>query len=240
MSNTNLSNILHTIVVSAGVGKRFGSALPKQYTKIADKTVLQHSISALSQVQAISSCYLVVAKNDEFVKTLDFDLPITWVQGGAERMYSVWHGVQAIWQAVENPANHWVLIHDAGRPCVKPCDVKRLIDTVWQNNHQSGGLLAVPVRDTVKQQNTDNDNQKFSQKTLDRSQLWLAQTPQLFNLALLYDYLKQAIEQEIAFTDEASLFEHFGQYPLLVEGSHSNIKLTFPEDLLFATAFLQN
>ncbi len=93
------------------------------------------------------------------------------------------------------------------------------------------------MRDTVKQIIHAQDK-VLAQKTLDRSQLWLAQTPQIFPLATLYDYLIQAIEQTIAFTDEASLFEHFGKQPLLVEGSHSNIKLTFPEDLQFAQVYL--
>lgn len=243
MLNQFQQPIIHSIVVAAGVGSRFGSAVPKQYTKIADKTVLQHSIFALSQVQGVHTCYLVIAKDDRIAKTLDFSLPIVWVTGGTERINSVWHGVQAVWQAVQKldtPLdNHWVLIHDAGRPCVKADDVARLINTVCKEQYLAGGLLAVPVRDTVKYANQLN-KQKYSEKTLDRSQLWLAQTPQVFPLQSLYAYLEQAIEQNIAFTDEASLFEYFGQLPLLVEGSHSNIKLTFPEDLLFATTFLQN
>lgn len=233
---------VHCIVVSAGVGSRFGSALPKQYTNIADKTVLQHSILALSRVEVIKACYLVIAENDRIAKTLDFALPIFWVTGGAERINSVWHGVQKVLQDVQKMESqfddHWVLIHDAGRPCVKAGDVTVLIDTVCQKNHQGGGLLAVPVRDTVKVA-TQQDSQKYSQTTLDRSQLWLAQTPQIFPLATLYRYLEQAIAKNIAFTDEASLFEYFGQSPMLVAGSHSNIKLTFPEDLQFAKAFLQ-
>ena len=105
----------------------------------------------------------------------------------------------------------------------------------------AGGILAVPVRDTVKQSGHMGGHlagQMLSQKTLDRDTLWLAQTPQLFPLEALYHYLSQAITQHIPFTDEASLFEYFDQTPLLVEGSHSNIKLTFPEDMLFAQVFL--
>ena len=140
-----------------------------------------------------------------------------------------------------------MLIHDAARPCVNPSDIEKLITQTTQQFLQqsqqehgqksAGGLLAVPVRDTVKQIIHAQDK-VLAQKTLDRSQLWLAQTPQIFPLATLYDYLTQAIEQTIAFTDEASLFEHFGKQPLLVEGSHSNIKLTFPEDLQFAQVYL--
>lgn len=264
----NLSNnfTIDTVVVAAGVGKRFGNQMPKQYTHIGSQTVLQHSIAALSKVHQLSTCYLVISEEDTIAKTLSFSMPIKWVVGGKERMNSVFNAVQTIWQQYQNPLsdkafsdkdshhaydNHWVLIHDAARPCVNPSDIEKLITQTMQQfsqqSHQqsqqeraqesAGGLLAVPVRDTVKQIIHAQD-QVLSQKTLDRSQLWLAQTPQIFPLATLYDYLTQAIEQTIAFTDEASLFEHFGKQPLLVEGSHSNIKLTFPEDLQFAQVYL--
>jgi len=268
----NLSNnfTIDTVVVAAGVGKRFGSQMPKQYTHIGGQTVLQHSIAALSKVHQLSTCYLVVSEEDAIAKTLGFSMPIEWVIGGKERMNSVFNAVQTIWQQYQNPLsdktfndhafndkafsdkdshhaydNHWVLIHDAARPCVNPSDIEKLITQTTQQfsqqSHQeqesAGGLLAVPVRDTVKQIIHSQDK-VLAQKTLDRSQLWLAQTPQIFPLATLYDYLTQAIEQTIAFTDEASLFEHFGKQPLLVEGSHSNIKLTFPEDLQFAQVYL--
>lgn len=252
----NLSNnfTIDTVVVAAGVGKRFGSQMPKQYTHIGGQTVLQHSIAALSKVHQLSTCYLVISEEDTIAKTLSFSMPIKWVVGGKERMNSVFNAVKTIWQQYQTPFsdkafsekashhaydNHWVLIHDAARPCVNPSDIEKLItQTTQQFSQQSaGGLLAVPVRDTVKQI-THAQDKVLAQKTLDRSQLWLAQTPQIFPLATLYDYLTQAIEQTIAFTDEASLFEHFGKQPLLVEGSHSNIKLTFPEDLQFAQVYL--
>ncbi|MFW2177260.1 MULTISPECIES: 2-C-methyl-D-erythritol 4-phosphate cytidylyltransferase [unclassified Moraxella] len=238
---------IHCIVVSAGVGKRFGTSKPKQYTPIHGKTVLQHSLYALSQVNDLTDCYLVVSNEDEVAKTLDFAMPIHWVIGGAERMNSVFNGVQTIWQSLDTLAQSqdWVLIHDAARPCVLPQDIEKLIQSVTDADIASsaGGILAVPVRDTVKQI-IEQDNQVLAKTTIDRSQLWLAQTPQIFPLAKLYDYLSQAIEQAIPFTDEASLFEYFAnklgneEYPLLVEGSHSNIKLTFPEDLMFAEVFL--
>ncbi|MBW4014708.1 2-C-methyl-D-erythritol 4-phosphate cytidylyltransferase [Moraxella osloensis] len=268
-ANLSSNVTIDAVVVAAGVGKRFGSQMPKQYTHIGGQTVLQHSIAALSKVQQLNNCYLVISEEDTIAKTLGFSMPIEWVVGGKERMNSVFNAVQTIWQQYQNPFNdkafndkafsdkdshhaydnHWVLIHDAARPCVNPSDIEKLITQTTQQflqqspqqsqqkQQSAGGLLAVPVRDTVKQIIHSQD-QVLSQKTLDRSQLWLAQTPQIFPLATLYDYLTQAIEQTIAFTDEASLFEHFGKQPLLVEGSHSNIKLTFPEDLQFAQVYL--
>ena len=273
-ANLSSNLTIDTVVVAAGVGKRFGSQMPKQYSHIGSQTVLQHTIAALSKVHQLNTCYLVISEEDTIAKTLNFSMPIEWVVGGKERMNSVFNAVQTIWQQYQNPLsdktsndkafndktfsdknshhaydNHWVLIHDAARPCVNPSDIEKLITQTTQQflqqSHQqsqqgqesAGGLLAVPVRDTVKQIIHAQD-QVLAQKTLDRSQLWLAQTPQIFPLATLYDYLNQAIEQTIAFTDEASLFEHFGKQPVLVEGSHSNIKLTFPEDLQFAQVYL--
>lgn len=247
-----LTPIIHPIIVAAGVGKRFGSEQPKQYTCIHNKTVLQHSVSALQQTAALglengvtlTDCCIVISAEDTMAKSLELEGNIQWVTGGAERMNSVFNGVDAVIQNLvshlQSPDMHWVLIHDAARPCVEPSDIINLIkQTITHSIGQTaGGLLAVPVRDTVKSIEY-HANQVVSKKTIDRSRLWLAQTPQLFPLATLHKYLTQAITHQIAFTDEASLFEHFGHTPLLVEGRHSNIKLTFPEDKLIAEALLQ-
>ena len=151
----NLSNnfTIDTVVVAAGVGKRFGSQMPKQYTHIGSQTVLQHSIAALSKVHQLSSCYLVISEEDTIAKTLGFSMPIEWVIGGKERMNSVFNAVQTIWQQYQNPLsdkafsdkdshhaydNHWVLIHDAARPCVNPSDIEKLItQTTQQFSQQS-------------------------------------------------------------------------------------------------------
>lgn len=240
MSNTNPA-LVFPMIVAAGVGKRFSSDMPKQYTQINGKTVLEHSVLAIRQVKNLQPLRVVISAEDDVAKTLSFNTSITWVIGGAERMHSVFNGVQSIWEncELENRSTSWVLIHDAARPCVKPDDVENLIKQVLVSEfgQKAGGILAVPVRDTVKQSHLIN-GETVSQQTIDRNTLWLAQTPQLFPLKPLYAYLTQAIEKNIPFTDEASLFEHFGQTPLLVEGSHSNIKLTFPEDLLFAQIYL--
>lgn len=227
---------IHTVVVSAGVGKRFGTQLPKQYTNIYQKTVLEHTIHALSQVSQLTDCYLVISQDDTMAKHLKFAMPIHWVVGGTERIHSVFNGVNAVWQANKYQENDWVLIHDGARPCVLAKDIERLITQATQ--HISGGILAVPVRDTVKVKTTQKTGELVAKQTLDRNQLWLAQTPQLFPLGKLHHYLTQAMAQHIEFTDEASLFEYFGEQPLLVEGSHSNIKLTFPDDMIFAESFL--
>lgn len=185
-ANLSSNLTIDTVVVAAGVGKRFGSQMPKQYTHIGSQTVLQHTIAALSKVQQLSTCYLVISEEDTIAKTLNFSMPIKWVIGGKERMNSVFNAVQTIWQQYQNPLsdktfndqafsdkafnekashhaydNHWVLIHDAARPCVNPSDIEKLITQTTQQflqqlqqeqkQESAGGLLAVPVRDTVKQ-----------------------------------------------------------------------------------------
>lgn len=241
MLNAITAPLIFPLIVAAGVGKRFGSDMPKQYTQIHDKNVLHHSITAIWQVKNLEKMRVVISANDTFAKTLTLPTSIDWVIGGKERMHSVFNGVKAIWENIEvnDLPNAWVLIHDAARPCVKPGDIENLISQVTQSEQgkKAGGILAVPVRDTVKQSQILS-NELISKTTIDRNTLWLAQTPQLFPLKSLYPYLQQAIDEHIPFTDEASLFEHFGKRPLLVEGSHSNIKLTFPEDVLFAEVFL--
>lgn len=240
------SPLIFPIIVAAGVGKRFGGEIPKQYTLIHGKTVLEHSVNAIMQVKNLQLLRVVVSSEDAFAKNLMLSTPIEWIVGGKERMHSVFNAVDAIWKASlednhNNINNRWVLIHDAARPCIFPMDVEKLISQVSSNEVglTSGGILAVRVRDTVKESHTA-DGKNYASITIDRNRLWLAQTPQLFPLEPLYQHLSQAIEQNIPFTDEASLFEHFGKTPLLVEGSHSNIKLTFPEDVLWANMVLKS
>ena len=225
----NLSNnfTIDTVVVAAGVGKRFGSQMPKQYTHIGGQTVLQHSIAALSKVHQLSTCYLVISEEDTIAKTLGFSMPIEWVIGGKERWIRCLTPCKRFgnnikiqrmfcdlqWKKASHHAydNHWVLIHDAARPCVN--ERYRKID------HTDHAAIFATVASTVTarawagvggfisstgarygQTNHPFTRQSIGTKTLDRSQLWLAQTPQIFPLATLYDYLSQAIEQTIAFT----------------------------------------
>lgn len=203
------------------------------------KTILQHTITALAKalipIFPNQSCHLAIAKNDTIAKHLIYDMPIHWVIGGTERIHSVFAGVSAVWQQVQQqPQEHWVLIHDAVRPLVHQADICQLLQQA--THHPSGGILATPIKDTIKQAHPSTP--PSIQKTLDRNQLWSAQTPQLFPLAKLYPYLQQAIAQNIMFTDEASVFEHFGESPLLIASQHPNIKLTYPEDLQLIQALL--
>ncbi|WP_079753132.1 IspD/TarI family cytidylyltransferase, partial [Vibrio parahaemolyticus] len=126
----------------------------------------------------------------------------------------------------------WVLVHDAARPCVTLNDIDRLIDVCCA--HPTGGILASPVRDTMKRANKENN----IDHTVDREALWHALTPQMFKTQQLTRALADALQQGVAITDEASALEWLGETPALVQGSANNIKITQPEDLALAEFYL--
>jgi 2-C-methyl-D-erythritol 4-phosphate cytidylyltransferase len=131
-------------------------------------------------------------------------------------------------------ADDWMLVHDAARPCLPRADLERLIRETGAD--QIGGVLALPAADTVKRVAKDEGGVQRIAGTEDRSQLWLAQTPQMFRCGLLIQALKAA---RTTVTDEASAIEQMGLRPRMVLGSRDNIKVTFPEDLAIAEAILQ-
>ncbi len=224
---------IHGLVVCAGYGSRFGADLPKQYMRIADKTIAQHCIDRLAESAYINDCHLVIAKNDTLAKTLSWAMPIKFAIGGAERWQSVQSGVQSIAETGANEQD-LVVIHDSARPCVQASDIDKVIEVAL--NQPFGAILAIPVADTLKQV-TDN---KQIVRTIDRSQLWQAQTPQVFRFGALQKVLTTVHQQNIMITDEASGFEHLG-YPIqIVSGSRNNIKITYPEDLDWLNFHLNN
>ncbi len=224
---------IHGLVVCAGSGSRFGGELPKQYTCVAEKTIAQHCIDRLAESAYIDNCHLVIAKNDTIAKTLSWAIPITFAIGGAERWQSVEAGVQSIANTGANEQD-LVVIHDSARPCVQANDIDKVIKVAL--NQPYGAILATPVADTLKQVTDD----KQIVKTIDRQNLWQAQTPQVFRFGALQKVLATVRQQNIMITDEASGFEYLG-YPIkVVLGSRNNIKITYPEDLTWLNFHLNN
>ena len=225
---------IHALIVSAGQGSRFGADVPKQYLPLLGKTLLQHSVSRLN-IPQIADLTLVIAQDDKVAKNLsfDFELPIHWAVGGAERFLSVLSGVSSLRErGVHDDA--WVLIHDAARPCLPLEDLQKLICTVQAPDFDAvGAVLGVPVADTLKWV----EHQHII-KTVDRSQLYQAQTPQIFRLSALCDMLQTVADTNTLITDEASGFEQLGQNVVMVSGSRLNIKLTYPDDLPLIEAIL--
>jgi 2-C-methyl-D-erythritol 4-phosphate cytidylyltransferase len=216
----------------AGAGQRAGTAQPKQYEPLDGVPLVVHTLRALGAVAALGRGLLVVAPDDTRMAPLLKQYPQPGYDiapvGGATRAASVLAGLQAL-LAGGAQREDWVLVHDAARCLILPEDVNRLIEAC--RSDPVGGLLALPLADTLKMARHGR-----VQGTLDRSDKWLAQTPQMFRCGLLLDALLQAGD---AVTDEASAVEHLGHAPLLVRGGAHNFKVTYPPDFALAQALLQ-
>ena len=229
----NQSKTFWCVVPAAGSGKRFGAEIPKQYLSLQGKTVCEHTLARLLDLEIIRGIVVCLSPDDPTFSHLPIASHerILTTQGGKERCHSVLNGLQALQgRALEND---WVLVHDVARPCVRVADIEKLMQQV-QQQQAVGGLLATPVRDTMKRAN----GQQILE-TVSREQLWHALTPQLFPFGLLRTALERALKDNAVVTDEASALERLGYQPLLVEGHADNLKITHPQDLVLANLYLQ-
>jgi 2-C-methyl-D-erythritol 4-phosphate cytidylyltransferase len=234
MSSAIKSQVKYWAVVpAAGVGKRMQADRPKQYLEIDGRPLIEYAINRLIADPHIEGVVVAISADDEYWPALEIALakPLWVVEGGVERCHSVLNALQEL--ATRANEDDWVLVHDAARPCVRAEDITHLITQLM--NDDIGGLLAVPVRDTMKRAGT---NQRVI-TTEDREGLWHALTPQMFRFGKLRHALEQALEDESLVTDEASAMELAEYEPLLVEGHADNIKVTRPEDLALAAFYLQ-
>ena len=220
------------IVPAAGIGLRMATTQPKQYLLLHGKPVLRHSLEALHTIDAIDSITVMIRPGDpwfttEMIAGLD---RVHIVAGGAERCDSVLLGLDALHDMSD--AQDWILVHDAVRPCITATDILSLLQTL--SAAPVGGLLASPVRDTLKRVGAAGQ----VEETLDRSDIWAAATPQLFRYGLLRDALRAAAEAGVAITDEASALEWAGYHPTIVPGRPDNLKITHPADLALAEQIL--
>lgn len=222
----------HAVIPAAGVGKRFGGALPKQYFRLADQCVQTHTLNRLAAMPELTQLVVAISAEDARAQQLPYDQPqrLRFTIGGSERMDSVLAGLNAL-RAAGAGATDWVLVHDVARPLVRPADIRQLMLTLADD--PVGGVLAAPVRDTMKRGSANG-----IVATVDREQLWHAFTPQMFRLDALRQALLAAQSDHALVTDEASAMERLGWQPKLVEGARDNIKITFPEDLALAELLL--
>ena len=220
------------VIPAAGVGTRMQEDVPKQYLSINHKTILEHTLERFCSHPKIEGVVVAISGNDDIWQTLGISSQpkITVVEGGVERCHSVLNGLRAL--SDQASSNDWVLVHDAARPCLRIEDINRLIDTL--EGHDVGGLLGLPVRDTMKRADTTG----AIQETVDRECLWHALTPQMFHLGALIDALENALSNNLIVTDEAQAIELYGLQPVLVEGHPDNIKITRNNDLALAELFL--
>lgn len=222
---------LIAVVPAAGVGSRMQADRPKQYLSIHGKTVLEHTLDKLLSHPMVTKVVVAVSESDPYFPHLPVAThpDVIRVAGGKERADSV---LSALNYIQDHHRSEWVMVHDAARPCVTPHDIDALIDVAMQ--HEVGGILATPVRDTMKRA----DSAQNIAQTVDRQALWHALTPQLFRTEALTQALSQALAQQVVITDEASAMEWRGQRPALVQGRADNIKITQPEDLALAEFYL--
>ena len=216
------------LIPAVGVGARMAAGSPKQYLPIGGKPMLRHTIGAFLSSPLIAHTYVVVSADDPFIDALVLDAGVTVLRcGGATRMESIRNGLAQLHGIVGS--DDWVLVHDAARPGLDAELIARLI--VETGEHPVGGLLALPVVDTVKR------SVAGEVATVSRDGLWLAQTPQMFRYHLLVQALG-AVLDPAQITDDASAVEALGLAPKLVEGHPRNLKVTLPADIRIAEMYL--
>jgi 2-C-methyl-D-erythritol 4-phosphate cytidylyltransferase len=222
------------LIPAAGSGSRAAGAQPKQYAALAGRPMLWHAVAAVCRAP-VEMVFVVLAPGDTAFQGCDWSAFAGRIAplycGGETRRDSVYNGLVAAMAAVD--ADDWVLVHDAARPCLPAADLARLVEEC--RHDQIGGILALPVAETVKRAGKDEAGAQRVAGTEDRTQLWLAQTPQMFRAALLAEALGKA---KGTVTDEAGAIEQMGLRPRLVAGSRENLKVTYAEDLAIAEAIL--
>lgn len=220
------------IVLAAGVGKRMNSKIQKQYMLLGGKPVLFYALDAFEKSR-VDEIILVVGKGEieycrkEIVEKYKFHKVTKIVEGGKERYHSVYEGLKAMDTA------DYVLIHDGARPFLNQQILKRTMEAVKQ---YQACVVGMPVKDTIKITTEDG----FSKETPERKHVWMIQTPQCFSYPLIFDaYEKMLRNEDATITDDAMVLEKVKGLPVkMVEGSYRNIKITTPEDLLVAEAYL--
>ncbi|EJF30773.1 MULTISPECIES: 2-C-methyl-D-erythritol 4-phosphate cytidylyltransferase [Enterobacteriaceae] len=217
------------VVPAAGIGSRMQTECPKQYLHIGDKTIIEHAVASLMAHPRVGQVIVALSPNDTYFSSLPLATHprVTVVTGGKQRADSVLAGLQAAGNA------EWVLVHDAARPCLHRDDLNNLLAIT--TGSKVGGILAAPVRDTMKR---GEPGKGLIAHTVDREDLWHALTPQLFPLELLRSCLLRALDEGATITDEASALEYCGFHPELISARADNIKVTRPEDLALAAFYL--
>lgn len=217
------------VIVAAGSGKRMGGDISKQFLCIGEKPIIVHTVEKFEKIDAIEEIILVTSKSYmqyvEVLKTKENWCKVTVVEGGNERHQSVLKGIEALNQDIRT-----VLIHDGVRPFVTE---KNILDVIEKAQEMDACILAVPVKDTIKE--VDIHGNVIN--TPNRSTLWSVQTPQGFRVELLKKAYS-AVEDFSLVTDDAMVVEKAGYNVAVVEGSYENIKITTPEDLAIGMAMI--
>jgi 2-C-methyl-D-erythritol 4-phosphate cytidylyltransferase len=231
------------LIPAAGVGRRFGGEVPKQYLELAGRRVVDHVLDLFLDHPAIAGCVVALDPADAWWPDGPFadDPRVRRVDGGRERCNSVCNGLDGLVAAGDAGADDWVLVHDAARPCLRRRDLDALLAVL--DHEPVGALLGIPVHDTVKRVAWRSGSRPTAVpeivETVPREALWRAYTPQAFRLGLLHRALTRALAEGQMVTDDASAVELLGLRPRFIEGHADNIKITQPEDLPLADFFLR-
>ncbi len=221
------------IVVAAGKGKRMGAECNKQFIKLSNKPILAHTLEVLQNNTQIEDVILVVGAEetdfcvDDIVNRYGLSKVRRVVAGGEERQDSVAKGLQELKKDCRI-----VLVQDGARPFIKNEMIEESIRAAWE---EGAAIIAVPVKDTIKQANAN----LFVEATLQRSSLWSVQTPQAFKKEILLEAYTKLRENNMVVTDDAAAVEHMGQKIKIIMGSYENLKITTPIDLLIAEEILK-
>lgn len=243
ISEVSKESSVWVVIPAAGSGQRMNSEIPKQYLKIHSKTILEHTIDCFLQSNSIAGIVIVLSPDDQYWQSLNiqsntFSKPIYTIEGGSDRSSSVSNGLAFLEEVGGIATKSWVMIHDAARPCLSQTDLNSLLNI--SETDSIGGLLATPVRDTMKRavNNQENDSSIAVAHTEYRDNLWHALTPQMFHLGALRAALRHCVDQGLDITDECSAMEHVGEHPTIVECINNNIKITQANDIKLAEFLL--
>lgn len=222
---------LSVIIPAAGSGVRMGSDVPKPFLKVGNRSILEHTISKFLEVPELIEVIIATSKDHipdihSIFGRISANVTLKVVEGGSERQFSIYNALQSI-----SDDSTLVAVHDAVRPFIRPA---LIIECCNIAKEFGGAVLGVPAKDTIKQVNEDN----VIKATPDRSFLWQAQTPQVFQKELLLKAYKSALEANFIGTDDASLVERIGGEVQMVEGDRENLKITYPVDLKIAELIL--
>ncbi len=222
------------ILPAAGSGTRMGGEQPKQYLMLSGRPVIRWALEPFLRESRVEGVVVVVAPGDRqwngCMPEPEETLLLT-TQGGSDRARSVRNGLEAL--AGRAHDDDWVLVHDAARPCLSEAELDCLLSRLWDD--ALGGLLALPVRDTLKR---ERERSARVEATVPRQGMWLALTPQMFRYRMLKDALDAALAAGEALPDEAAAMEQAGFAPRLVEARPHNLKITYPQDLGLAEKVL--
>jgi 2-C-methyl-D-erythritol 4-phosphate cytidylyltransferase len=232
------------VMPAAGVGRRFGTAKPKQYAPLQGRTVIEWALGPFLVDPACAGIVVALAAEDPYWDEIASRLAkvpgrraeLIFSGGGEERSHTVRKGLEALQGRAAS--DDWVLVHDAARPCLSGADLHHLLTSL--GSHRVGGILATPAADTLKRAAAaaPATSGPDIEQTVDRAGLWRALTPQMFRYQMLCEALDRALASGRLPTDEAHALEWTGERPVLVQGSAANIKITSADDLVLAAALL--